>query len=159
MAQARETRPAGRLVADNRKARFHYEILETFEAGIALTGTEVKSLRAGKGNIAEAYAGPQDGELFLFNAHIPEYLQANRFNHELRRPRKLLLHRREIDKLIGAVQREGMTLVPLRLYFNARGRAKLLLGLARGKKVHDKREAEKARDWQREKARLMREKG
>ncbi|MCW2309349.1 SsrA-binding protein SmpB [Rhodobium gokarnense] len=149
----------GKLVAENRKARFNYEILETFEAGLSLTGTEVKSLRQGKSNIAESYATEQNGEIFLINGHIPEYLQANRFNHEPRRPRRLLLHRKEINKLIGAIQRDGMTLIPLKLYFNQRGIAKLLLGLARGKKVHDKRETEKKRDWEREKGRLLREKG
>jgi SsrA-binding protein len=150
---------AHRTVADNRKARFHYEIVETYEAGIALTGTEVKSLRQGKATIGEAYAGPSGEELFLFNAYIPEYLQANRFNHETRRPRRLLLHKRQIDKLIGATQREGFTVVPLKIYFNDRGRAKVELGLGRGKKLHDKRETEKKRDWNRERARLMREKG
>src|ERR687893_36675 len=149
---------AHRVVADNRKARFNYEILDTYEAGIALTGTEVKSLRQGKANIGESYAGPSGEELFLFNAHIPEYLQANRFNHEPRRPRKLLLHRRQIDKLIGASQREGFTVVPLKVYFNERGRAKVELGLGRGKKLHDKRETEKKRTWNRERSRLMREK-
>ena len=150
---------AHRVVADNRKARFHYEIVETYEAGIALTGTEVKSLRGGKATIGEAYAGPSGNEVFLFNAYIPEYLQANRFNHETRRPRRLLLHRRQIDKLIGATQREGFTVVPLKVYFNERGRAKVELGLGRGKKLHDKRETEKQRSWDRERARLMREKG
>ena len=148
-----------KVVADNRKARYNYEILDTYEAGIALTGTEVKSLRGGKATIGEAYAGPSGEEIFLFNAYIPEYLQANQFNHETKRPRRLLLHKREIDKLIGATQREGFTVIPLRLYFNDRGRAKVELGLARGKKLHDKREAEKTRDWNREKARLMRDKG
>lgn len=148
-----------KTVADNRKARFHYEIGETYEAGIALTGTEVKSLRGGKAMIAESYAGEMGGELYLFNAHIPEYLQANRFNHEIRRPRKLLLHKRQVNKLMGAVQREGMALIPLRIYFNDKGRAKLELALARGKKLHDKRETEKKRDWERDRARLMREKG
>ena len=148
-----------KLVAENRKARFNYEISETFEAGLALQGTEVKSLRQGKANIGDAYAGPSGDELFLFNVHIPEYLEANRFNHETRRPRKLLLHRREINRLIGATQREGMTIVPLRLYFNPKGIAKVELGLARGKKLHDKRETEKKRDWERERGRLMREKG
>ncbi len=148
-----------RVVADNRKARFNYEILDTYEAGIALTGTEVKSLRQGKATIGEAYAGPSGNEMLLFNAYIPEYLQANRFNHETRRPRRLLLHKREIDKLLGATQREGFTVIPLKIYFNERGRAKVELGLGRGKKLHDKREAEKARDWDRERARLMREKG
>ena len=150
---------AYRVVADNRKARFHYEILDTLEAGIALTGTEVKSLREGKATIGEAYAGPSGEELFLFNAYIPEYLQANRFNHETRRPRRLLLHKRQIDKLIGATQREGFTVIPLKIYFNERGRAKVELGLGRGKKLHDKRETEKKRSWDRERARLMREKG
>lgn len=159
MNAARKDAPAGRLVADNRRARFDYELLDTFEAGLALEGTEVKSLREGRASLAEAHAGESRGELWLFNAHIPEYGPANRFNHEPKRPRKLLLHRREINRLIGAVQKEGMTIVPLRLYFNARGMAKLSVALARGKKLHDKRETEKKRDWQREKARLLREKG
>ena len=150
---------AHRTVADNRKGRFNYEIVDTLEAGIALTGTEVKSLRGGKATIGEAYAGPSGEEFFLFNAYIPEYLQANRFNHETRRPRRLLLHRRQINKLIGATQREGFTVVPLKIYFNDRGRAKVELGLGRGKKLHDKRETEKERTWNRERARLMREKG
>jgi SsrA-binding protein len=148
-----------RIVADNRKARFNYEILDTLEAGIALTGTEVKSLRQGKATIGDAYAGPSGNELFLFNAYIPEYLQANRFNHETRRPRRLLLHKRQIDKLLGATQREGFTVVPLKIYFNEKGRAKVELGLGRGKKLHDKRESEKKKDWERERGRLMREKG
>ena len=156
---ASDGKNAHRVVADNRKARFNYEILETLEAGIALTGTEVKSLRQGKATIAEAYAGPSGDELFLFNAYIPEYLQANRFNHETRRPRRLLLHKRQINKLIGATQREGFTVIPLKIYFNDRGRAKVELGLGRGKKLHDKREAEKERSWNRERARLMRDKG
>jgi len=150
---------SGKLVADNRQARFNYEIGETVEAGIALTGTEVKSLRGGKINIAESYAGEHGGDLYLYNAYIPEYLQANRFNHETRRPRRLLLHRRQINKLLGAVQKEGMTIVPLRLYFNDKGRAKLLLAVARGKKLHDKRQTEKQRDWSRERARLLRDRG
>ena len=156
---ANAARSAHRIVADNRKARFNYEILDTVEAGIALTGTEVKSLRQGKATIGEAYAGPSGNELFLFNVYIPEYLQANRFNHETKRPRRLLLHRRQIDKLIGATQREGFTVIPLKIYFNERGRAKVELGLGRGKKLHDKRETEKKRDWERERARTMREKG
>jgi SsrA-binding protein len=147
-----------RLAADNRRARFNYEIGQTFEAGIALTGTEVKSLRGGKATIGESYAGEMDGEIYLFNAYIPEYLEANRFNHETRRPRKLLLHKREVNKLLGAVQREGMTVVPLKVYFNERGRAKVEVALARGKKLHDKRETERARDWQREQGRLLRQK-
>jgi len=148
-----------KVVAENRKARFSYFIDDTFEAGIALGGSEVKSLRQGKANIADSYAAEQNGEIFLINAYIPEYLQANRLNHETRRPRKLLLHKREASKLIGAVQKEGMTLIPLRIYFNDRGRAKLELALARGKKLHDKRETEKSRDWERQKGRLMRDRG
>jgi SsrA-binding protein len=153
---AKAQNPHQKIVADNRKARFNYSIGDTFEAGIALTGTEVKSLRAGKATIGESYAGEHRGEIFLINANIPEYLQANRFNHEPKRPRKLLLHKRQVNKLIGAVQREGMTLVPLRLYFNEKGRAKVELALAKGKQLHDKRETEKKRDWNRDKARLMR---
>jgi len=148
-----------KIVADNRKARFNYEIGEVFEAGIALTGTEVKSLRTGRAAIAESYADSRGGEIWLVNANIPEYLQASRFNHAPKRPRKLLLHKRQIHKLAAAVEREGMTIVPLRLYFNARGRAKLQIALARGKKLHDKREVEKKRDWAKEKGRLMRDKG
>ena len=148
-----------RVVADNRAARFHYEISDVLEAGIALTGTEVKSLRKGKAAIGEAYAGPSGDELFLFNAYIPEYLQANRFNHETRRPRRLLLHKRQIDKYLGATQREGFTVIPLKIYFNEKGRAKVELGLGRGKKLHDKRESEKQRDWTRERGRLLRDKG
>ena len=149
----------GKLVAENRKARFNYEIGDTFEAGIALTGSEVKSLRSGKANIGDSYASDEGGELYLINAHIAEYTQAGRANHAPTRPRKLLLHRKEIGKLAGAIQREGMTVVPLKLYFNQRGIAKVLLGLAKGKKLHDKRETEKRRDWDRQKGRLMREKG
>lgn len=160
---AQKTKKAGsvhdRPVAENRRARFDYEIQETFEAGLALQGTEVKSLREGRSNIAEAYATEEGGEIWLVNAYIPEYQQANRFNHETKRPRKLLLHRREMAKLIGAVQKEGMTIVPLKIYFNRRGIAKCLIGLARGKKLHDKRETEKKRDWNREKARLLRQHG
>jgi SsrA-binding protein len=159
MAKDAKAKAGYRVVADNRKARFNYEILDTYEAGIALTGTEVKSLRQGKATIGEAYAGPSGEEFFLFNAYIPEYLQANRFNHETKRPRRLLLHKRQIDKLIGATQREGFTVVPLKMYFNERGRAKVELGLGRGKKLHDKRETEKQRTWDRERARVMREKG
>jgi SsrA-binding protein len=144
-----------RLAADNRKARFHYEIKETIEAGLALQGTEVKSLRGGKATIGESYAGPMGNELYLFNSYIPEYLEANRFNHEVRRPRKLLLHRRQINKLMGAIQREGFTVVPLKVYFNDKGRAKIELGLGKGKKLHDKRETEKTRDWNRDKQRLL----
>lgn len=148
-----------RNIAENRRARFDYFIEDRIEAGLALTGTEVKSLRAGKANIAESYAGVEGREIMLVNADIPPYGHANRFNHEPRRPRKLLLHRRQIDRLIGAVQREGRTLIPLRLYFNDKGIAKLELALATGKKTHDKREATAERDWQRDKARLMRERG
>ncbi len=148
-----------KVVAENRKARFNYAIEDTIETGIALTGTEVKSIRNGKSTIAESYADPRAGEIWLVNANIPEYLQANRFNHEPRRPRKLLLHKRQINKLIGAVEREGMTLIPLKLYFNEQGRAKLELALAKGKKLHDKRETEKKRDWSREKGRLLRARG
>jgi SsrA-binding protein len=148
-----------RIVADNRKARFHYFIDETFEAGVALTGTEVKSLRLGKATIGESYADARGGEIWLINSNIPEYLQANRFNHTPKRPRKLLLHRNQINRLVGAVEREGMTLVPLKLYFNEQGRAKVELALARGKKLFDKRDTEKKRSWERERGRLMRQKG
>ena len=148
-----------KVVADNRKARFNYEIGEVFEAGIMLTGTEVKSLRTGKATIAESYADARGGEIWLINSNIPEYLQASRFNHEPKRRRKLLLHKRQVNRLAGAVEREGMTLVPLRLYFNERGRAKLEIALGRGKKLHDKRETLKKRSWERERGRLMREKG
>jgi SsrA-binding protein len=152
-------RESGKLVAENRKARFNYDIEEKLEAGIVLLGSEVKSLRAGRANIAEAYASDEGGELYLINAHISEYAEAGRNGHAPTRPRKLLLHGREIARLLGAIQRQGMTLVPLRMYFNARGIAKVELGLARGKKIHDKRETEKKRDWQRQKVRLLREKG
>ncbi len=156
---AAKDKGGNKIVADNRKARFNYEIVDTIEAGISLTGTEVKSLREGKATITEAYAGPSGEEFLLFNAYIPEYLQANRFNHETRRPRRLLLHKRQINRLIGATQREGFTVVPLKVYFNDRGRAKVEIGLARGKNLHDKRETEKKRSWDRDKARIMREKG
>jgi SsrA-binding protein len=148
-----------RVVADNRKARFNYEIGEVFEAGIALTGTEVKSLRLGKAAIAESYADARAGELWLVNANIPEYQKAGQFNHAPKRLRKLLLHRRQINKLAGAVEREGMTLVPLKLYFNEQGRAKIEIALARGKKLFDKRQTEKKRSWDRERGRLLRAKG
>jgi SsrA-binding protein len=148
-----------KMIADNRKARFAYAIGDTLEAGIALVGSEVKSLRNGKSTISESYAQAKDGELFLVNAYIPEYTQASRFNHEPKRVRKLLVHKREAAKLAAAIQREGMTLVPLKMYFNAKGRAKVQLGIAKGKKLHDKRESEKQRDWQRDKARLMRDRG
>ena len=148
-----------KVVADNRRARFNYEIGEVFEAGIALTGTEVKSLRQGKATITESYADARAGEIWLVNANIPEYLQANRFNHAPKRPRKLLLHKRQISKLASAVEREGMTLVPLKMYFNDKGRAKIEIALARGKKLHDKRETERKRSWDRERGRLLRAKG
>ncbi len=148
-----------KVVADNRKARYAYAIEDTLEAGLMLTGSEVKSLRTGKATISESYAYAKEGELFLVNAYIPEYLGANRFNHEPRRSRKVLVHKREATKLAAAIQREGMTLIPLRVYFNPKGIAKIELGIAKGKKLHDKRETEKQRDWQRDKARLMRNKG
>jgi len=157
MAEKKE-RPH-KIIADNRKARFNYEIGEVVEAGIALTGTEVKSLRNGRAAIAESYADAKNGEIWLINANIPEYLQASRFNHAPKRPRKLLLHKRQIRKLAAAVEREGMTIVPLRLFFNERGRAKIDIALGRGKKLHDKRETEKKRSWDRERGRLMRVKG
>ena len=148
-----------KLIADNRKARYAYAIGETLEAGIMLVGSEVKSLRSGKSTIGESYAHAKDGEIWLVNSYIPEYSKASRFNHEPKRSRKLLVHKREANRLSAAVQREGMTLIPLKLYFNAKGIAKLELGVAKGKKLHDKRETEKKRDWQRDKARLMRNKG
>jgi SsrA-binding protein len=145
-----------KVVAENRRARFDYFIEERFETGIALTGTEVKSLRFGEGSIAESYAAVEGDEVWLINSHIPEYSHGNRLNHQPRRPRKLLLKAREIAKLHGAVNRQGLTLVPRSIYFNGRGRAKVELALARGKKVHDKRETVKERDWKREQQRLMR---
>lgn len=147
---------ARKHAAQNRKAFHDYIIDERYEAGIQLEGTEVKSLRQGRATIADAYAGESGGELYLFNAYIPEYLQANRFNHETRRPRKLLMRRREMGKLFGQIQKKGMTLVPLSIYFTDRGWAKVELGLGRGKKAYDKRASEKERDWNREKQRLMR---
>ena len=144
-----------KVVAENRKARFNYEIVDTFEAGLVLTGTEVKSLRSSKANIQESYAAPEQGEIWLINSHIPEYLEANRNNHEPRRRRKLLLNKREMARMAQAVEKQGMTLVPLKLYFNDRGRAKLEVALAKGKKLHDKRDTEKQRDWNREKQRLL----
>ncbi|MGZ8282253.1 MAG: SsrA-binding protein SmpB [Allosphingosinicella sp.] len=148
-----------KVVAENRRARFDYAIDEVFEAGIALTGTEVKALRFGEGSIAESYAEVKDGEVWLINSNVPEFSHGNRFNHEPKRPRKLLLHDREIVKLFGAVARQGMTLVPLSIYFNSRGRAKVELALARGRKAHDKREHEKEKDWKREQGRLLRQHG
>ena len=158
MARKREE-PERRVVADNRKARHAYAIESTLETGLALMGSEVKALRSGRATIAESYAQAKDGEIFLINSYIPEYAMANRFNHEPRRPRKVLVHKKEGRRLAAAVQREGMTLIPLRVYFNVKGVAKLELGVARGKKLHDKRETEKARDWARAKARLLRAKG
>ena len=148
-----------KLIAENRRARYDYFLESTFEAGLVLRGTEVKALREGRANIAESYAATEGNEIVLINAHIPEYGPANRFNHEPRRPRKLLLHRKEISKLLGAVNREGRTLIPTKLYFNDKGMVKLELALAKGKKNHDKREATAERDWQRDKARLLRDKG
>jgi SsrA-binding protein len=148
-----------KIIAENRKARHAYAIDSVLEAGIVLTGSEVKSLRNGKATIAESYASAKDGEIFLVNAYIPEYTQASRFNHEPKRTRKLLVRKSEIAKLSVAALREGMTLIPLKMYFNPKGIAKLELGVAKGKKLHDKRETEKQRDWQRDKARLMRDKG
>ncbi|NNG03980.1 MAG: SsrA-binding protein SmpB [Inquilinus sp.] len=156
---AKDKQPAGRVAAKNRRARFDYFIEDRLEAGLMLTGTEVKSLREGRASIQESYAGDMKGELYLFNAHIPEYSHAGHQSHEPRRPRKLLVHARERDRLLGAVKREGATLVPLTIYFTPRGIAKVELGLARGKRKADKREAVKQRDWQREKARVLRERG
>ncbi len=150
---------AYKVVADNRRARHDYFLDEIIEAGLMLTGTEVKALRAGKASIAESYASDEDGEIFLINANIPIYKQGNRQNHEPKRPRKLLLNKREISKMIGAVQRKGVTLVPLKLYFNEKGIAKLEIALARGKKLHDKRQTDKDRSWAKDKARLLRERG
>ena len=151
--------PGKKLIAENRRARFDYFLEDNVEAGLVLTGTEVKALREGRANIAESYASAEGRDLVLINAYIPEYGPANRFNHEPRRPRRLLLHRRQIDRLITAVQREGRTIVPMRLYWDEKGRAKLELALAKGKKLHDKRQTEADRDWARDKARLMRDKG
>ena len=148
-----------RIAAQNRKARHEYFINDRLEAGIVLSGSEVKALREGRGNIAESYAGQSRGEIFLFNAYIPEYGPAARFNHEPRRPRKLLLHKREMARLVGAVKKKGVTLVPLSIYFNQKGMAKVDLALATGKQKHDKREATKARDWDRQRQRLLRAKG
>lgn len=152
---AKKPEPGQTIVAQNRKARHNYFIEETFEAGLALTGTEVKSLRGGRSTIAESYVTEEGGEAWLVNANIPEYASGNRFNHEPRRPRKLLLHRKQINKLIGAIQREGRTVVPLQVYFNPRGRAKIEIALVTGKQGHDKRQSIKDRDWQRQRARLL----
>ena len=154
-----KTKSESSTIAENRRARFDYHIEDTFEAGLALQGTEVKALRAGEASIAESYAEVKGSQVWLVNANIPEYSHGNRLNHEPRRPRKLLLHEREIEKLFGAVERKGMTLVPLSIYFNRTGRAKVELALAKGKQTHDKRASIKERDWKRDKARLMRDRG
>ena len=151
--------PKQKTIAENRRARFDYFLEDYIEAGIQLLGTEIKALRDGRANIAESYAAVEGREIVLINSDIPPYKQANRFNHEPRRHRKLLLHRKQIDKLIGAVQRDGRTIIPVRLYLNEKGKAKLEIALAKGKKLHDKREASAERDWQRDKARLLRDKG
>ena len=144
-----------KVIAQNRKARHNYQIEEEFESGVVLTGSEVKSLRAGESNITDSYAEVKGSEVFLINAYIKEYDQANRFNHDARRVRKLLLHRKEINKMLASVQRKGMTIVTLKLYFNDQNRCKVLLGLAKGKKQHDKRASDKEKDWNRQKARLL----
>ena len=159
MSQKKKKGPPGRVVAQNRKARRDYTVVEDVEAGVMLTGTEVKSLRLGRGSLVDAYAADEDGEIYLYNADIPKYDQGTVSNHEPKRKRKLLLHRREIARLIGAVKRKGMTLVPLAVYFNDRGIAKVQIALAEGRRQFDKREAEKTRDWGRQKARLLRDKG
>jgi SsrA-binding protein len=161
MASPKEKAPitTAKVIAENRRARFDYFLEDNIEAGIQLLGTEIKALRDGRANIAESYAAVEGREIVLINADIPPYKQANRFNHEPRRPRKLLLHRKQIDRLIGAVQKDGQTIIPLKLYLNADGKAKLEIALAKGKKLHDKREATAERDWQRDKARLIRDKG
>ncbi|MBO0905747.1 SsrA-binding protein SmpB [Jiella sonneratiae] len=155
MAKKKST--ASNVAAENRKARFNYEIVDTLEAGLSLTGTEVKSLRDGKASIAEAYATEEQGELWLINSNLPEYLQANRFNHNPKRRRKLLVHKTQLNRLAGAVQKDGMTLVPLKIYFNDRGVAKLELAVARGKNAPDKRQTIKERDWNRQKQRILKE--
>ena len=154
-----ETFDKRKVVAENRRARFDYAVEDKFEAGLALQGTEVKALRAGEASIAESYAEVRNGEAWLVNANIPEFSHGNRFNHEPRRARKLLLHRREVDRLHGAVERKGMTLVPLSIYFNGKGRAKVELALAKGRQAQDKREYVKDREWKRDKARILRDRG
>jgi SsrA-binding protein len=157
---APKTDPRYRIASENRRARHDYFIDEVLEAGMVLYGSEVKSLRKGHGNLTDSYAGPMKGELFLLNAYIPEFASASHFGHgETRRPRKLLLHKRQVERLFGLIKRAGVTLVPLKIYFNERGIAKVELGLARGKRKVDKRNTEKERDWERDKSRLMREKG
>jgi SsrA-binding protein len=159
MARPRPSSTKVKVVAENRRARFDYAIDTVYEAGIVLTGTEVKSLRFGTGSIAESYAEVKDGQVWLINSNVPEFSHGNRYNHEPKRARKLLLHEREINKMHGAVMRQGMTLVPLSIYFNDRGRAKIELALAKGRKAHDKREHIKEQDWKREAARLLKERG
>jgi len=159
MAPKKKKAVVGDIRAQNRKARHNYEIMETLEAGIILAGTEVKSLREGRATIAEAYAAEEDGELFLVNAHIPEYASANRFNHAPKRPRKLLLKKKELEKILINIKKQGLTIIPLSLYFNIRGIAKVELALARGKTNIDKRQNTKDRDWKRQQARLMRARG
>lgn len=154
-----EPNPRYKIAADNRKARYNFEIVDAIEAGLVLTGTEVKALRGGKATIAESYATIENGELVLVNSYIPEYLQANRFNHEPKRPRKMLASKKQIARFAQAIEREGMTLIPLKVYFNDKGRAKIEIAIARGKKLHDKRESEKERDWKREQGRLLRDRG
>jgi SsrA-binding protein len=158
-AKKSQKREGIKIVGENRRARYDFEIIEDFEAGIELKGSEVKSLREGRMNLAEAYAAMKGNELFLLNSNIAEYREANRFNHEPKRPRKLLLHRKQIDRLSVGIMREGLTIIPLKLFFNTRGRAKVDIALAKGKKTSDKRDTIKNRDWGREKARLLREKG
>jgi SsrA-binding protein len=158
-AKKSRAREGIKIVGENRRARYDFEIIEDFEAGIELKGSEVKSLRDGRMNLAEAYAAMKGNELYLLNSNIPEYREANRFNHEPKRPRKLLLHRKQIDRLSVGILREGLTIIPLKLFFNTRGRAKVDIALAKGKKTTDKRDTIKNRDWGREKARLMRDKG
>lgn len=158
-AKAARKQDGVKVIADNRRGRYEYEIVQTFEAGIELKGSEVKSLRQGRTNLAEAYAAMKAGELFLLNSNIPEYREANRFNHDPKRPRKLLLHAKEIQRLAAGVSREGLTIIPLKMFFNPRGRAKVDIALAKGKKMHDKRESIKTRDWDREKARLLKDRG
>ena len=152
-------KPKTKVLAENRRARFDYFLEDFVEAGLQLLGTEIKALRDGRANIAESYVSPEGRDLVLINADIPPYKQANRFNHEPRRPRRLLLHRKQIDRMIGAVQRDGQTIIPVRLYLNEAGKAKIEIAMAKGKKLHDKRQASADRDWQRDKARLMRDKG
>ncbi len=159
MAKKSKETLQGKTIAENRRARFDFAIEDTFEAGLMLVGTEVKALREGRANIAESYASVEGNEVFLINANIPVYAPASQFNHEPKRPRKLLLKRKEIHKLMGETQRKGRTIVPLKLYFNKKGFVKLLLGVGTGKRSVDKRETEKKRDWQKQKSRLLRERG